>query len=312
MLGALDAHRCINRDARLAAGLEKLRDLLPVLVAPVHDVVPEHARNAWVGEDVGVSDQHLVARERPMCLRAAGVMVVDERDSILRHPADEPRRLAGRVPQPPVLAVPRRFLKNALGREVEGGARFARGVDPIAEVLPVLVLVVAEAVVVVLHVTPQLADSPSRLALAAIQAHKIRRITLDKIEAPRLETNLQAQPTQPNANALLHLCICMVDVWCSVKLRVITARRVLAAAVRELVPQGHGPALPIHDTGKAGARLHAGCENVPAPLAVLLVSASVVDDDVGDASDACVAQFAQQRLKGSLRAVLASIKVEEL
>lgn len=53
------------------------------------------------------------------------------------------------VLQPPVLRVPAGLLKDALRSEVEGRTLLVRGIDPVDRVLPVLILVVAEAILVV-------------------------------------------------------------------------------------------------------------------------------------------------------------------
>mmetsp|Transcript_115075 Transcript_115075/g.336525 ORF Transcript_115075/g.336525 Transcript_115075/m.336525 type:complete len:208 (-) Transcript_115075:199-822(-) len=206
-----------------------------MVIAPIHDVVPENAWDSRVREDVGVAYDHLVAGERPVALCAACIVIVNERDRILGHPPDESRRFARRVSQPPVLAVANCLLEDTLGREVKGSRGLARSVDPVANILPILVLIVAEAIVVVLHVAPQLADRPSRLALSAVQAHVFCRITLHEVEPPRIEANLQPQPPQPDADALLHPRVRVVDVRRGVEALVVVPWGVLAAAVRELV-----------------------------------------------------------------------------
>ena len=45
--------------------------------------------------------------------------------------------------RPPELRFAARFLQDALGGEVKSGRLFARGVDPVDEGLPMLVLIVA-------------------------------------------------------------------------------------------------------------------------------------------------------------------------
>mmetsp|Transcript_100422 Transcript_100422/g.284412 ORF Transcript_100422/g.284412 Transcript_100422/m.284412 type:complete len:287 (+) Transcript_100422:1090-1950(+) len=275
-------------------------------------MVPEDARDARVRQDVGVPDQHLVAWERPVSLGAACVVVVNECDRVRRHPAQEPRRLPCSVAQPPVLAVVHRLLQDALGSEVKGSGGLAGSLDPVAEVLPVFVLIVAQAFGVVLHVAPQLAHRPRGLALLAVPAHVLGAVALDKVKAPRVEADLQPQPTQPDGDALLNLLVGVVDVGGRVEPRVVVPRGILASAIRELVAQGHCPALPVHDPGKAGPCLHAGSEYVPAALAVLLVPAPVIDHNIRHAPHARSVQLAQQRLQGGLRAVLGVIKVEEL
>mmetsp|Transcript_16110 Transcript_16110/g.32617 ORF Transcript_16110/g.32617 Transcript_16110/m.32617 type:complete len:466 (-) Transcript_16110:304-1701(-) len=312
-VGALDVHRGVHRDARLPPGPRELDDLAPVVLAPVEDMVPENRGDARVRQDVGVADEHLVVRERPVALGAPGVVVVDEGHGVRRHPSDHARRLPVAVAEAPILAVPYSFLQHAFRGEVKGGALLVRAVDPIHGVLPVLVLVVAEAVVVVSHVTPQLADGPGRRALLAVVPDEVRRVALHEVEAPGIKSDLELQPAHPDTDALLHSLVPVVDVWRGVELAVELTRVVLARPVGEIVPEGDGPAAPVHDPRKARAVLDARRgELVPAPLAVLLVAAAVVDDDIRHGADVVFMQGLDQSLERLPIAVFRTVEVEEL
>mmetsp|Transcript_17372 Transcript_17372/g.41143 ORF Transcript_17372/g.41143 Transcript_17372/m.41143 type:complete len:374 (+) Transcript_17372:81-1202(+) len=294
----------VHLDAALFPQLQQRGDALSHVIAPIADMVPENAGDAWMGQDVGVADDDLVARERPVRLGTAGVMVVEEGHRMAGHPPEEPWWLAVGILQPPVLAVPHCLLQDALGCEVKSGALFVSSVDPVDSVLPVLVLVVAQAIAIIRHVKPELAHGPGGLALLAVEAHVLRAVAFDKVEAPSIEADLQAQPSQPNGDALLHLLVAVVDVWGSVELVVELARAALAGAVRELVPQSDGPALPVHDAGKALPVLDArGGVDVPPALGVLLVATAVIDDNVRHAAQALVAHGRKQLLQGILLAV---------
>ena len=77
--------------------------------------------------------------------RGTCVVVGQEGDSAGGPPAHEARLLAVAVPQAPVLAVAHRLAQDALGYKVEQGAA-PRLVQPVAQALPRLILVVLQAV----------------------------------------------------------------------------------------------------------------------------------------------------------------------
>mmetsp|Transcript_76410 Transcript_76410/g.168813 ORF Transcript_76410/g.168813 Transcript_76410/m.168813 type:complete len:254 (-) Transcript_76410:914-1675(-) len=247
-----------------------------------------------MGQDVRVANQDLVIWEGPVALGAAGVVVVDEGHSVLRQPADESRRLALAVPQTPELRQTTGLLEDALRGEIEGRGLLSGGVDPVHQLLTMLVLVIAESVAVVVHVRPQLSHCPGGVALAAILSHKLRTVTLHEIKAPSIETHLQTQPAQPDAYGFLHLGVAMINVRCSIEATVQVPRAVHSTAVRILIAQGHGPATPVRHAGEAGPVLHPTGELVPAPLGVLTIPTPVIDDDVGEASDAVLVTLFQQ------------------
>mmetsp|Transcript_22504 Transcript_22504/g.57374 ORF Transcript_22504/g.57374 Transcript_22504/m.57374 type:complete len:229 (+) Transcript_22504:673-1359(+) len=228
-----------------------------MVLAPVHNVVPEEGRHARVRADVGVAHEDLVVWERPVPLGAACVMVVDESHRILGQPTDQARRLAVGIPQPPVLALAACLLQNAFGGEVERGGQLVRGIDPIHQVLPMFVLVVAQAAVVIRHVAPQLADRPGRGALLAVVPDVLCAVPLDEVEAPCVEAHLELHPSEPDADALLHLFVLVINVRRCVELAVHRVRMVLARAIRELVAQGDGPATPVHHARETGPALDA-------------------------------------------------------
>mmetsp|Transcript_4207 Transcript_4207/g.10657 ORF Transcript_4207/g.10657 Transcript_4207/m.10657 type:complete len:279 (-) Transcript_4207:119-955(-) len=126
-----DIHRCVDWNARFTPHSQQVGDLVPDIFSPIHDVIPEERRDAWMCADVRIAHQHLVVREGPMPLRAARVVVVDEGDSVLGHPTDKPRRLAAGVLQAPVLAILASLLEDAFRREVEGGRLLVGGIDPV-------------------------------------------------------------------------------------------------------------------------------------------------------------------------------------
>mmetsp|Transcript_66650 Transcript_66650/g.142547 ORF Transcript_66650/g.142547 Transcript_66650/m.142547 type:complete len:297 (-) Transcript_66650:578-1468(-) len=296
MVGALNPHRRTSLDASGTADLEEICYSSPMVLAPVHYVIPEEAGDAGVRKDVGIADQHFVVGKGPMPLRAASVVVVEEGHRVFRHPPDQPGGLAVRVLQPPILGVAASLLQYTFGCEVEGSRLFVGRIDPIAKVLPVLVLIVAEPLVVVLHVAPKLPNGPSGLALLAIVANILCSVALHEVEAPSVEANLEAQPPEPNADALLHLCILMVDVRCRIEVAVQISWVMFARAVRELVAQVDRPTAPIHNSGEARPVDHAGAELVPTALAVLLVTTPVVDDDVCDPTQSGGVHLLQQGL----------------
>mmetsp|Transcript_4408 Transcript_4408/g.10549 ORF Transcript_4408/g.10549 Transcript_4408/m.10549 type:complete len:512 (-) Transcript_4408:143-1678(-) len=283
-----------------------------MIVSPVHDVVPKHGGYSWMRQNVGVANKHLVVRERPVPLGAACVMVVNEGDGKLRQPADETRRLAVAILQPPELGLLAGFLQDALRREVEGRRLFARGIHPVHQSLTMLVLVVAEPMVVVVHVRPEFPHSPGGMALRAVAANELSTIAFDEVEAPSIETNLESKPSQPDVDAVLDLRVPMVDVRRGIELSVSLAGRVHSAPVGVLVPKGDGPATPITNACEARPGRHSTGELVPSALAVLLVPAPVVDDDVGQAANAMLVALLEQCFQCCLGTVLGPIQVEEL
>lgn len=87
-------------------------------------------------QNVCIALHDLVRGERPVVLRGSRIVVVQERDRLLRHPADEARREVVLVAQAPQLAL-HRLLQDALGGKVEGRAEALRAVDPVDQLLPV-------------------------------------------------------------------------------------------------------------------------------------------------------------------------------
>mmetsp|Transcript_29084 Transcript_29084/g.54528 ORF Transcript_29084/g.54528 Transcript_29084/m.54528 type:complete len:325 (+) Transcript_29084:602-1576(+) len=283
-----------------------------MFISPVHDVVPEDGRDSWMRQDVGIADHHLVIRENPVPLGAARVMVVNESHSIAREPTDEPWRLAVAVSQPPELGETAGFLQDALRGEIESGGLLARGVHPVDQGLPMLVLVVTEAMVVIVHVRPQLPHCPRGVALGAVLSHELGPVALHKVKAPPVESDLQAKPSKPNVDAILHLGVPVVDVWSSVEAAICFAGSVHAAPVGILVPEGDGPAAPVAHPRKAWPTGHSARELIPPAILVLLVATPVVDHNVCKASDSVLVALFQQRLQGRLCAILGPIKIEEL
>mmetsp|Transcript_106076 Transcript_106076/g.188658 ORF Transcript_106076/g.188658 Transcript_106076/m.188658 type:complete len:329 (-) Transcript_106076:1087-2073(-) len=294
VISALDVHFCIHWDLRITASLHQISNLASMVLAPIHDMVPEDARNSRVRQDVSIANQDLVIGEWPVTLRAPRVMIIDESDSILWHPSYQTSWLPVSVFQPPVLRVSASLLENAFRSEIEGRRPLTCSIDPVAEVLPMPVLVVAEAVIVILHVSPKLAYSPGRLAFLAVKTHKLCGIAFDKIEAPTIDANLQPKPSQPYGDALLDLLVAMVDIWCRVKLSIRVTWTMLTASIRILVSQCDGPAAPVHDPCKAWPRRHATSELVPFALAVLLVATPVVDDNVSHRAETNAVELPNQ------------------
>merc|ERR1719160_959656 len=109
-------------------------------------------------------------------------MVVDESHCPLWHPPNKSCRFTSYILEAPVLAITYCLLQDAFGCEVKGGASFTGGIDPIDRVLTMLVLIVREAIMVILHVTPQLAHSPCRFTFPTVETHKLRCITLHKVK----------------------------------------------------------------------------------------------------------------------------------
>merc|ERR1740117_2889762 len=97
-------------------------------------------------------------------------MVVDECHGIFGHPADEPWRLPFLILQPPILTVPACFLQDSLGRKVKSCGSLVSGVDPIDEQLSMMILVLLQPIVIIGHVTPELANSPGRPTFLTILA----------------------------------------------------------------------------------------------------------------------------------------------
>mmetsp|Transcript_76650 Transcript_76650/g.138298 ORF Transcript_76650/g.138298 Transcript_76650/m.138298 type:complete len:420 (+) Transcript_76650:310-1569(+) len=263
-------------------------------------------------DDVGIANQHLVVWEGPVALSAARIVVVNEGDSVLWHPADETWWFSVRILEPPILGVPTSFLEDALRCEVEGCRPLVGRVDPIAEILPMLVLIVAKAAVVIAHVTPEFTYSPGRLALVAVVPNKLGSVTFHKVEPPGLEAHLQTKPPEPDANALLHLLIPMINIWSCGKLAIPAAWAMFPGAVRVRVAERDCPATPVHDSSKARPGGHSSGELIPLSVASFLVATSVVDHDVSHAANSNFFQLLQAGLQRSLRSVFGVVKVEKL
>ncbi len=93
-----------------------------------------------MGEDISISLHDLLAREGPMALLRAGIMVVQKGDGAVGPPPDQAGGFPCPVAKAAVLTV-HRHLKYSLGCEIEGGGFLAGFVEPVAKFLPVRILV---------------------------------------------------------------------------------------------------------------------------------------------------------------------------
>mmetsp|Transcript_5782 Transcript_5782/g.10922 ORF Transcript_5782/g.10922 Transcript_5782/m.10922 type:complete len:241 (-) Transcript_5782:1254-1976(-) len=155
-LRALDAHVAASGDAVALARVNERRDL--GLKQPVEKVHPEYAWDSGMCEDVGVAHAQVLLGERPVVLRAARVVVVNEGARSAGPPSTHTRHLVAIVSQPPELSL-HRLLQHRLGGEVERRRQSLCGVHPVAECLAMGVLVRLQAFWAVLARVPDLRDT---------------------------------------------------------------------------------------------------------------------------------------------------------
>jgi hypothetical protein len=262
------------------------------------------AWSSWVREDIGVALHDLVGGEWPRVLRGASVVVVDERDGLLRQPADHPGRLAVAVLHAPQLALDGR-LQHALGGEVERRGGAAHRLRPVDELLPVGVLVAGRlAVAVVVEGAPYLGDDEGGGGAVDVHLGDGGGVALGEVEAPAVEAEVGLEPVEPVRELLLHARVEVVDVG-----------RGGEVGPRVAVPAPVG-VLRVVAADHVGAPVEAAVgraalEDAVDAAAVLVVGAAVVDHDVGDALDALGVERRGERLELRVGAVLGRVQVVE-
>uniref|UniRef100_A0A0E0GN84 Uncharacterized protein n=1 Tax=Oryza nivara TaxID=4536 RepID=A0A0E0GN84_ORYNI len=231
-------------------------------------------------------------------------MIVDEGDSLLRQPANHPRRLAVAILHPPQLTL-HRCLQLALGREVERRCRATDGLRPVHQLLPVTVLVPRRlTVAVVTHVAPYLGDDEGRVGVVHVRLGDGRRVSLGEVEAPAVEADVGLEPVEPVGELSLHTRVEVVDV--GRRAEVCASIAVTAAVgVLRVVAADH-----VGTPVEAAVR-RATLEDAVDATAILVIRAPVVDDDVGDALDALAVEGGDQRPELCPRAVLGRVQVVE-
>ncbi|GJN15968.1 hypothetical protein PR202_gb02916 [Eleusine coracana subsp. coracana] len=260
------------------------------------------AGDPWVCEDVCVALHDLIRREWPQVLCGSGIMVINKRDSLLRHPPDQPSRLAVPISQAPQLAL-HAGLEEPLGGEVERHGRPAHRIHPVHQLLPALVLVVRRLPVpIIAQRVPNLGHHESGFRVLNIHLRDGRRVSLGEVETPAVKPDVSFEPVEPVGELALHTRVEVVDIGSSGEA---VARVAVAAAVR---------VLRVVAADRVGAPIQAvvGCaalEDAVDSTTVLLVRAPVVDHDVGHAFDALGVERRDQRLELLRRAVLGRVKV---
>jgi hypothetical protein len=256
-----------------------------------------------VREDVGVSLHDLVRRERPQPLRGPGVVVINKRDGLLRHPPDQPSRLAVTVAQAPQLSL-HAHLQQALGGEIERHGRPAGRVHPVHQLLPALVLVRRRlAVPVVVQRVPNLRRREARPSVLHVRPRDGGGVALGEVEAPAVEPDVVGlEPAQPVGELPLHARVEVVDVGRS---------REALAGVAVAAPVG---VLRVVAADHVGAPVQApvggaALEHAVDAAGVLVLRAPVVDHDVGHALDALGVERRDQGLELRRRAVLGRVQV---
>eukprot|EP00955_Chlamydomonas_euryale_P049405 354244-Chlamydomonas_euryale.AAC.7 len=290
----------VRLDLVALAHLHEVDDLILQALVPLEHVFPEDAGNAWVRQDVGVANLHLVLREWPVRLRAAGVVVLHERHGALGPPAQEARWLALRILQAVVLRQLHRLLKDALEGEVERARAAASTVDPVCQPLARLVLVVVQVAVVPLEVSPELANIDTVGAHAALDVllDELSTVALGVVEAPAAKPNTLGQVLHPVREALAKVGVGMVEVGRAME--VLTRVRV-ASAVEDGVVTCDGPSIPVD---VVAVMVLVVAKAVPRAVLVLIARGSVVDDNVGHWGNAgrsqCLVQVDQLLLSAVL------------
>ena len=280
-------------DAALFPERDELLDVVhQILIVPLVHVIPKHSRRAGVRHDVRVPLRLGPFREPPVPLRAAGVVVLDERHRARRPPSQHPRGLAVLVGEAPVLLALEHRVENPFGGDVKGTRQPTRVVDPLDDPLPVRILVVLWRVVVVLEGVPELPDGEGHVGALHVRLHVSSAETSDVVQTPPVVSNLALHPLHPLRDVLLDEILGVVDVGRGVE-EVALALVTLAAEMR--VVAHDGPGVPV----ELAAVL------VPKPVGSLELSAPVVQHRVAEALDAVLVQGLDARLELLFRAVLA-------
>ncbi|OAY71292.1 hypothetical protein ACMD2_08946 [Ananas comosus] len=292
-VGDEDAQRTCRMDAVSASYCRQRADL--VLQSPSGEVY--NAGDPRMCENVGVALHDLIGRERPQPLRGSGVVIVDERDRLLRPPAEHPGRLPAAVTHPPQLPLHCR-LQYPLRREVERRRRPAHRAHPVHQLLPLRILIARRlSVAPVRQRAPYLRHHELRRGVLHVHPRDARRKPLGEVEPPPVEAEVGFEPVEPVGELALDPRVEVVDVRCRCE---VEARVRVARAVGELavVAADHGGA-PV-EAVVGGAALEDAVHAAP----VLLVGAPVVDHDVGHGFDAAGVQRGYQGPELLLVAVL--------
>mmetsp|Transcript_13890 Transcript_13890/g.22753 ORF Transcript_13890/g.22753 Transcript_13890/m.22753 type:complete len:412 (+) Transcript_13890:150-1385(+) len=276
---------------RRLARLEQPAELRAQTVTPVEVVVPEHRGRARVRQRVRVPHAHLVGRERPVRLRGARVVIVDEGDGAPGPQADDAGRAALLVHQPPELAPPARLLQDALGGEVKGSADAARLVDPVHDALPVRVLVIFQPLPVVERV-PVLSHRELGHARADVRPRELPAVPFTEVEADPAEPHVVREPADPLADVRLHPRLPVVDIRRAPEL---VPRRVSPLPREVFIAVGDGPFAPVHP----GA-----LPPVPLTPRALVRGAAVIQHRVQHRQHVVLSQRANQCAQLRLAAVL--------
>mmetsp|Transcript_52290 Transcript_52290/g.122433 ORF Transcript_52290/g.122433 Transcript_52290/m.122433 type:complete len:231 (-) Transcript_52290:1132-1824(-) len=230
-------------------------------------MVPEKTWYSWMCQRIGVANKNLVSWERPMILCASGVMIVNECHCTSGCPSKKAWRFALRILQSPILAFLHSFLQDTFRGKIKSCRRLPCCVHPVQSILPMLILICAQSLIIILHVTPKFTHSPSWFALLAVETYVLGCITLYKVKAPGIKANLQPEPSEPDADSPLHLVIGMINVRCCIELGIIRRWMMLTCAVREKASFRDSPTLPVHNTSEAQrSGLQPSIEDVPSTL----------------------------------------------
>mmetsp|Transcript_2765 Transcript_2765/g.10084 ORF Transcript_2765/g.10084 Transcript_2765/m.10084 type:complete len:341 (+) Transcript_2765:2293-3315(+) len=267
-VGDVDLHLGARGDARLATHTDEPFNCAALVLTPVEEVVPHYARHARVRQNVGVALQDLVPRERPVRLRGARVVIVQEGHGARRPETHDARRLALVVLEAPVLRVAHRVLQDALRGEVERLRQATGAVHPVHRALAMRPLVVLKCAMRVAQRVPVLPDGEERVGCFDVAAHKFTAVALGEVEAPAVVAHLMTQVVEPLAQILLHLLVGVIDVG---RRREVVAGGAVAGSAKVWVISGDGPLSPRHALAVVA---------VPGAPAALLRRRPVVDDNV--------------------------------
>ena len=247
----------------------------------------------------------------------AGVVVVHEGDRALGPPADQPRRLAVRVPQAPELVFGNRLLQHRLGGKIKRRRGRFRAVQPVAHALPHRVLIQREpSVGLPARLGPKLGDvhRPRPHGVVHVLLHKSRAVSFGVIEPPPDEPDGVFEPVEPRGEFAPHVLVGVVQVR---RGRERLARVAVTLAVKHGIVLDDGPRSPrpveaLPGLHVVGWRERHVAEDPPGAVLVLSVRAPVVDDDIRHRLDPRGFELATQRLEFLFCAVPAVEVVEPL
>eukprot|EP00958_Prasinococcus_capsulatus_P020825 scaffold2755_cov333-Prasinococcus_capsulatus_cf.AAC.5 len=228
-------------------------------------------REGWRAERSAAQRNDLVPRERPVRLRGARVVIVQEGHGARRPETHDARRLALVVLEAPVLRVAHRVLQDALRGEVERLRQATGAVHPVHRALAMRPLVVLKCAMRVAQRVPRcgcVPDGEERVGCFDVAAHKFTAVALGEVEAPAVVAHLMTQVVEPLAQILLHLLVGVIDVG---RRREVVAGGAVAGSAKVWVISGDGPLSPRHALAVVA---------VPGAPAALLRRRPVVDDNV--------------------------------